>query len=131
MSANMDTVTMAPMAIAMAQLGGIGVVHRFLPVEDQAAEVRRVKRYLTHVVTEPYMIEPERTIAAARAEARRLGVTGFLVAGSEHRLLGVLTARDLLAGEDADRVEELMTRANGSSSARPGSTSTRPGAADS
>ena len=49
-SANMDTVTMAPMAIAMAQLGGIGVLHRFLPVEDEAAEVRRVKRYLTHVV---------------------------------------------------------------------------------
>src|SRR5919202_4545493 len=52
-SANMDTVTTAPMAIAMAQLGGIGVIHRFLTVEEQAAEVRRVKRHLTHVITEP------------------------------------------------------------------------------
>ena len=50
MSANMDTVTTAPMAVAMAQLGGIGVLHRFLPVEEEAADVRKVKRYLTHVV---------------------------------------------------------------------------------
>ena len=120
LSANMDTVTMAPMAIAMAQLGGIGVLHRFLPAEDEAAEVRRVKRYLTHVVAEPYVIAPERTIAAARAEARRLGVTGFLVAGSEQRLLGVLTARDLLAGADTDRVEELMTPRERLVTAAPG-----------
>ena len=53
-SANMDTVTMAPMAIAMAQLGGIGVVHRFLPIDAEATEVRRVKRFLTHVIAEPY-----------------------------------------------------------------------------
>jgi IMP dehydrogenase len=119
-SANMDTVTMAPMAIAMAQLGGIGVVHRFLPVGDETAEVRRVKRYLTHVVAEPYLIAPEWTIAAARAEALRLGVTGFLVAGSEQRLLGVLTARDLLAGEDAHRVEELMTPRERLVTAAPG-----------
>ena len=57
-SANMDTVTTAPMAVAMAQLGGIGVLHRFLPVEEEAADVRKVKRYLTHVVGEPYVIEP-------------------------------------------------------------------------
>ena len=76
-SANMDTVTTAPMAVAMAQLGGIGVLHRFLPVEEEAAEVRRVKRYLTHVVGEPYVIEPGRTVAHARAEARRLQVTGL------------------------------------------------------
>ena len=68
-SANMDTVTTAPMAVAMAQLGGIGVLHRFLSVEEEAAEVRRVKRYLTHVVAEPYTIEPDRTLAEARADA--------------------------------------------------------------
>ena len=70
MSANMDTVTTAPMAVAMAQLGGIGVLHRFLSVEEEAAEVRRVKRYLTHVVGEPYVIEPDRTVGA---RARRGG----------------------------------------------------------
>jgi IMP dehydrogenase len=108
-SANMDTVTTAPMAVAMAQLGGLGVVHRFLPVDEQAAEVRRVKRYLTHVVTEPYTVEPGLTVAEARAEAGRLAVTGFVVVDADRRLLGLLTARDLLAGEDGDRVEALMT----------------------
>lgn len=108
-SANMDTVTMAPMAVAMAQLGGIGVLHRFLPVEDEAAEVRRVKRYLTHVVAEPYVIEPGQTVSRARAEASRLQVTGFVVVDPEQRLLGLLTARDMLAGADGQRVDELMT----------------------
>ena len=108
-SANMDTVTTAAMAVAMAQLGGIGVVHRFLPVEEEAAEVRRVKRYLTHVVAEPYVIGSDLTVAQARAEAGRLAVTGFLVVDPERRLLGLITARDMLAGEDGDRVEALMT----------------------
>jgi len=108
-SANMDTVTTAPMAVAMAQLGGIGVVHRFLPIEDEAVEVRRVKRYLTHVVAEPYVVVPGLTLAQARAEADRLDVTGFLVVDPDQRLLGLLTARDLLAGEAGDSVEALMT----------------------
>jgi len=108
-SANMDTVTTAPMAVAMAQLGGLGILHRFLSVEEEAAEVRRVKRYLTHVIAEPYTIEPGRTVAQARAEAGRLAVTGFVVVDPAGRLLGLLTARDLLAGEEGDLVETLMT----------------------
>ncbi len=111
-SANMDTVTTAPMAVAMAQLGGIGVVHRFLPIDGQVAEVRRVKRYLTHVVAEPYAVAPTLTLARARAEANRLDVTGLLVVDPEGRLAGVLTARDMLAGEDGDLVEALMTPAD-------------------
>src|SRR5512132_2580641 len=73
-SANMDTVTAAPMAIAV--LGGLGVLHRFLPVDAQAEEVRRVKRYLGQVIEQPYTIGPEPTVAEAAAEARRLGVPG-------------------------------------------------------
>ena len=119
-SANMDTVTTAPMAVAMAQLGGIGVVHRFLPIEAEAAEVRRVKRYLTHVVAEPYAVEPGLTLAQARAEADRLAVTGFLVVDPERRLLGLLTARDMLAGRDGDRVEDLMTPRERLVTAAPG-----------
>ena len=85
-SANMDTVTTAPMAIAMAELGGLGVLHRFLPTDAQAEEVRRVKRYLGQVIEQPYTIGPERTVAEAAAEARRLGVTGLVVAGGHpHR----------------------------------------------
>jgi IMP dehydrogenase len=96
-SANMDTVTTAPMAIAMAELGGIGVLHRFLPTEAQAEEARRVKRYLGRVIEQPYTIGPERTVAEAAAEARRLGVTGLVVVDPEHRPVGILTARDMRA----------------------------------
>jgi IMP dehydrogenase len=108
-SANMDTVTTAPMAIALAQLGGIGVLHRFLSIEDEAADARRVKRFRSHVVAEPYTIAPDLTLARARSEAEQLGVTGFLVVDADRRLLGVLTARDLDAGESDERVAELMT----------------------
>ena len=110
-SANMDTVTMAPMAIAMAELGGIGVVHRFLPVEDQAAEVSRVKRHLTHVIEQPYTVEPSLTVAEASAEAAKLGVTGFLVVDAERRPIGILTARDLRAAAPTTLVELAMTPA--------------------
>jgi IMP dehydrogenase len=109
-SANMDTVTTAPMAIAMAELGGIGVIHRFLPTAGQAAEVKRVKRYLTRVIAEPYTVGPERTVREARAEAGRLGVTGLLVVDAERRPLGILTARDMRAAPGAS-VAEAMTPA--------------------
>jgi IMP dehydrogenase len=108
-SANMDTVTTAPMAIAVAQLGGIGVLHRFCSIEDEAAEVRRVKRYLSHVVVEPYTISGEATIAQARAEADRVRVAGFLVVDADRRLLGLLTARDLAAAEPDEDVATAMT----------------------
>ncbi len=118
-SANMDTVTTAPMAIAMSQLGGIGVIHRFLPVPQQAAEVRRVKRYLTHVITEPYTVGPEQTVAEASAEAERLGVTGLVVVDAERRVLGILTGRDMRsAGEGT--VASAMTPAARLVTAEPG-----------
>ena len=72
-SANMDTVTTAPMAIAMAELGGLGVLHRFLPVDAQVEEARRVKRYLGQVIEQPYTVGATQTVAEAAAEARRLG----------------------------------------------------------
>src|SRR5438067_4180220 len=108
-SANMDTVTESAMAIAFARLGGIGVVHRFLPIEREAAEVARVKRFLTYVIEDPYTIAPEATIAEARAEAERRGVTGLVVAGEDRTLLGMLTARDVRAEPDARLVGEAMS----------------------
>ena len=119
-SANMDTVTTAPMAIAMAQLGGIGIIHRFLSVADQAAEVAKVKRFLSEVVVDPYTISPDRTLGEARAEAGRLGVTGLLVTDRARHLLGVLTARDMAAGTDSDPISGLMTSAEQLITARPG-----------
>jgi IMP dehydrogenase len=108
-SANMDTVTTAPMAIALAQLGGIGVVHRFLSVEDEVAEVTRVKRFRTRVISDPHSIAPDASLEEARAETERLGVSGLLVVDGDNRLAGILTTRDLRAGEGAGTVAEHMT----------------------
>jgi IMP dehydrogenase len=119
-SANMDTVTTATMAIAMAQLGGIGVVHRFASIEEEEAEVRRVKRYLSRVITEPHSVSPTLTIADAVAETERLGITGLFVADEDGRLLGILTARDLRAGEPGDPITALMTPAERLVTAPPG-----------
>src|SRR4029453_6177919 len=91
-SANMDTVTTAPMRIAMAELRALGVPHRFLPVSAQAQEVRRVKRHLSWVVERPYAVGPGQTVAEAAAEARRLGVTGLVGVDAERRPAGSLTA---------------------------------------
>jgi IMP dehydrogenase len=105
-SANMDTVTTAPMAVALAQIGGIGVLHRFLPVDEQVEDVRRVKRHLTQV--EPHTVGPEHTVAEALADAERLGITGFPVVDADRRLVGLLTARDMrVAGHTS--VAEAMT----------------------
>ena len=108
-SANMDTVTTAPMAIALAQLGGIGVVHRFLSVEDEVAEVTRVKRFRTRVISDPHTIAPNASLEEARAETERLGVSGLLVVDGDGRLAGILTTRDVRAGEGAGTVAEHMT----------------------
>jgi IMP dehydrogenase len=119
-SANMDTVTESEMAIALGQMGGVGVIHRFLPVEREAAEVARVKRYLGHVIEEPYSIPPDRTVAEARAEAARRRVSGLLVTTEEGELLGILTARDVRAEPDERPVREAMTGAERLVTAPPG-----------
>jgi IMP dehydrogenase len=108
-SANMDTVTTAPMAIALAQLGGIGVLHRFLSVEDEVAEVMRVKRFRSRVISDPHTIAPDATLAQARSEAERLGVSGLLVVDGDGRLVGILTTRDVRAGGGGDAVADHMT----------------------
>ena len=108
-SANMDTVTTAPMAIALAQLGGIGVLHRFLSVDDEVAEVVRVKRFRTRVISDPHTIAPAATLAQARSEAERLGVSGLLVVDGEGRLVGILTTRDVRAGDGSHAVADHMT----------------------
>ena len=66
-SSNMDTVTMSNMAIAMAKIGGFGIIHRFLTIDEAVAECRRVKRYRAHVIEEPIEVTPEKTIAEAEA----------------------------------------------------------------
>ncbi|MBI3553719.1 MAG: IMP dehydrogenase [Elusimicrobia bacterium] len=94
-SANMDTVTESAMAIAMAQCGGLGVIHRFLPVEEEVAQVTKVKRSENIVIEAPYTVGPDDTIEDARAAMRRHSVGGLLVVDSDKKLLGIVTERDI------------------------------------
>ena len=109
-SAAMDTVTEARMAIAMASAGGMGFVHKNLSVEQQAAEVAKVKRYESAVVSDPVTIEPEARLAHAVALLREHGISGVPVT-KKGRLVGILTNRDLRFERNLEqRVEEVMTR---------------------
>lgn len=109
-SANMDTVTEAPMAIAMARAGGIGIIHRFMPIERQAEAVRRVKRAESFVVENPVTIRPDATIQEARAHMAEADIGGLMVTDQAGRLLGVLTNRDVLLAPDAEeQVSTVMT----------------------
>jgi IMP dehydrogenase len=109
-SANMDSVTESEMAIAMAREGGIGIIHRFLTVEQQVVEVRRVKRAESIVIEEPYRFGPDRTVRDARAFMDEHGSAGLLVVDGGGQLLGLVTARDLLFADDPDRpLASVMT----------------------
>jgi IMP dehydrogenase len=109
-SANMDTVTESAMAIAMAHNGGIGIIHRFMPIERQVEEVLKVKRAESVIIEQPYTIWPSATMADAKRLMQEKGVSGLLVVDANKKLLGILTARDLLFEDnDLSRVSELMT----------------------
>ena len=113
LSAAMDTVTEADMAIVMAQLGGLGVLHRNLTVEEQAAAVRAVKRYESGMVVNPITIAPSATLAEAQALMTRHRISGVPVVEASGRLVGILTNRDVrFAGNPAQPVSELMTAQN-------------------
>jgi IMP dehydrogenase len=110
LSANMDTVTEALMAIAMAQAGGIGIIHRFMSIERQAEAVRRVKRSESFVVENPVTISPTASLGEARQRMAVADIGGLVVCGEDGRLLGLLTRRDiLLASGDLILVQEVMT----------------------
>ncbi len=109
-SAAMDTVTEARMAIAMAAAGGLGFIHKNLSVEDQAAQVVKVKKYETAVVTDPVTIDPEAPIHRAVALMRENGISGIPVV-QRGRAVGILTNRDLRFEKNLEqRVEQVMTR---------------------
>ena len=108
-SANMDTVTESAMAIAMARMGGIGVVHRFLPIDRQAEEVRRVKRVEGWVIEDPYTIGPDDRVSDARTAMVRHGVSGLPVVDADGHLVGIVTSRDILFASDSEPVRTRMT----------------------
>jgi len=109
-SANMDTVTEAEMAIAMAQAGGMGILHRFMSIEEQAAQVRQVKRSESFVVEHPSTVRPQVPLGEARRHMQQSGIGGLVVVDENGRLLGMLTTRDvMLAPDETLPVERVMT----------------------
>lgn len=110
LSSAMDTVTENRMAISMAQAGGMGVIHRNLDVEEQARQVRRVKRFESGIVYNPITLTPDQTLADAKALQERYRVTGFPVVDDKGRVLGIVTNRDMrFASDDATPVKHMMT----------------------
>ena len=113
LSSAMDTVTEAEMAIVMAQLGGIGVLHRNLTVEEQCDAVRRGKRFESGMVVNPITITPDATLGQAQALMREHSISGIPVVDKTGRLCGILTNRDVrFADNPKQPVRELMTHEN-------------------
>ncbi|KQN81894.1 IMP dehydrogenase [Sphingomonas sp. Leaf62] len=113
LSSAMDTVTEADMAIVMAQLGGIGVLHRNLTVEEQVAAVRAVKRFESGMVVNPITITADAPLSAARALMGRHRISGIPVVEGSGKLVGILTNRDVRFAENPNQpVAELMTHEN-------------------
>jgi len=109
-SANMDTVTESAMAIAMARLGGIGVIHRFLPLEVQAAEVARVKRSESVVIEDPITLGPDRSVKDAWEALGEHAIGGIVIVDSKRKVLGLVARRDIILEEDLDKkLSEVTT----------------------
>ncbi len=122
-SANMDTVTESAMAISMARLGGMGVIHRFLTVEEEVNEVLKVKRSEGVVIEDPITLGPDRTVREAWAVIRERQIGGIVVVGSGRRVLGILTRRDVTLEDDLGRkVKDVMTPRKDLITARKGVT---------
>ena len=115
-SAAMDAVTEAPLAIAMAQAGGMGVIHKNLGIDEQAEQVRRVKRYESGMVVNPVTIQPDATLAEAKALMERNRISGVPVVENPNakgagKLVGILTNRDVrFAADPSQKISELMTK---------------------
>ncbi|WP_108815015.1 IMP dehydrogenase [Loktanella sp. Alg231-35] len=113
LSSAMDTVTEGRMAITMAQAGGIGVVHKNLNVEEQAKEIRRVKRFVSGTVYNPVTLHADQTLADAKALMERYRITGFPVVGPDGHVVGIVTNRDMrFAQDDNTPVSVMMTTDN-------------------
>ena len=107
----MDTVTESRMAVAMAQAGGLGVIHRNLSVAEQAEQVKAVKRYESGMVINPMTVRPETTLGEIRAITAERRISGFPVVDAEGRLCGIVTNRDMrFEADDATPASAMMTR---------------------
>ncbi|MFB5606253.1 MAG: IMP dehydrogenase, partial [Nitrosarchaeum sp.] len=110
-SANMDTVTESAMAVAMARAGGIGIIHRFLTIKEQANEVLKVKRSGSVMIENPYVISSDKTVQDAINYADEKEISGLLVIDSNSKLVGIVTDRDLLFETDTTNlIKDIMTK---------------------
>lgn len=110
-SANMDTVTEAKMAIAMARAGGIGIIHRFMTIEQQVRQIARVKRAEGFIVDQPYAVSSVDTVATARRLMHHYDVGGLVVTNGGDELVGLITQRDIVLAPDENApVDSVMTR---------------------
>src|SRR5690606_16309838 len=112
LSAAMDTVTESDMAIAMARMGGVGVLHKNMPIERQAAEVRRVKRSESGMILDPITLSPTHTVGDARERMARYHIGGIPVVDDANRLVGIVTNRDLrFEPDNGAPLASVMTKA--------------------
>ena len=113
MTAAMDTVTEAKMAIAIAREGGIGVIHKNMPIEKQAEEVDKVKRSENGVIVNPFYLAKENTVAEANALMAKFKISGVPICDEDRKLIGIITNRDLKFLENFNvAIEEVMTKEN-------------------
>ncbi len=111
LSANMDTVTESEMAIAMAREGGIGIIHRFMSIEEQVRQVTRVKKAESFVVDDPIILNVSHTVGDVKRIVAETGSGGILITDGNARLVGIVTTRDLLfENDDAKPVTQVMRR---------------------
>jgi IMP dehydrogenase len=107
----MDTVTESSMAVTMARAGGIGIIHRFLTIKEQANEVLKVKRAGSVIIENPYTINQDKTVQDAIDEAEEKEVSGLLVVDSNSKLVGIVTDRDLLFEKNTSHlIKDVMTK---------------------
>ena len=107
----MDTVTEARLAIALAREGGIGIIHRNLSIEDQVAEVDKVKRSESGMIVEPVTLPPDAPVREALAVMERYHISGVPITEEDGRLVGILTNRDLRFVDDVDQpIGDVMTQ---------------------
>ena len=109
-SANMDTVTESAMATTMARAGGIGIIHRFLTIKEQANEVLKVKRSGSVMIENPYSINSEKSIQDAHDYAEEKEISGLLVTDVNSKLVGIVTERDLLFANSNGTIRDIMTK---------------------
>lgn len=112
-SSNVDTVTESSMAITMAKLGGLGIIHRFMPIEREAEQVRQAKRSEGFIMEKPFTLKPNNTASEAKILMKQHNVTSAVIVNDANKVLGLVSQRDMWFLEDKQKqMKDLMTPAN-------------------